>query len=79
MAHDWRAHEALVGLSLDVRELREAERGLLGRRARLEALERELGGLADSSGGSDGRESASTSESESGEGEATGSGGSGEE
>jgi len=53
LAHDWRAHEALVSLALDVRELREAERALLERRARLEALERELGGRTDSSGGNE--------------------------
>jgi len=59
LAHDWRAHEAFVGQALDVREMREAERELLGRRARLEALEREVGGGT-------GSESESESESEEG-------------
>jgi len=64
LAHDWRAHEALVGLALDVRELREAERGLLERRARLAVLELELDGGTDGSGDS-GSESESESESKS--------------
>jgi len=72
LAHDWRAHETLVGLALEMRELREAERALLERRARLEALERELGSRTGSSGGSE-----SESESESREGEVAGSGGGG--
>jgi len=54
LAHSWRAHEALVGLALDVSDMREAERELLERRARLEALERELGSGTGSSGGSEG-------------------------
>jgi len=37
----WRAHETFVGLSLDVKELREAEREAEERRTRLAALERE--------------------------------------
>jgi len=70
LAHDWRAHEAFVGLSLDARELREAERAVQELRARLEALERELGGGTDGSSGSEsgtdssgGRERKSKSES----------------
>jgi len=78
LAHDWRAHEALVGLALDVRELRDAERELLERCARLAVLELELGGGTGSSGGSEGA-SKSESESESGEGEVAGSGGGGGE
>jgi len=40
LAHGWRAHEAFVGLSLDVRDLRDAEGAVQERRARLEVLER---------------------------------------
>jgi len=60
-AHGWRAHEALVGMSLDVRELREAEREVQERRARVEALEREMGGGTVGSSGS-GSESGSESD-----------------
>jgi len=65
LAHDWRAHDALVGLALDVRELREAERELLARRARLAVLEQGLGGGTNgSSGGSSESESESESKSD---------------
>jgi hypothetical protein len=63
MAHDWRAHETFVGLSLDVRELREAERAVEERRARVAALELELCALG--AAGSDESESDESNESES--------------
>ena len=68
----WRAHEAFVGLSLDAKELRQAERVAEERRTRVAALERELrqlgGGERDtesSSDGSEGGEDVDESESDS--------------
>jgi len=43
----WRAHETFVGLSLDAKELREAEREVEAKRARVAALEQELQALGD--------------------------------
>jgi hypothetical protein len=67
----WRAHETFVGMSLDVKELRKAERELEEKRARVAALERELreleGGQREtegSSGGSEGGEGDDESESD---------------
>jgi hypothetical protein len=51
-AHNWRAHEDLVGLALDRQELREAERAVDVRRRRLRELEEQVGeeGQQDSDG-----------------------------
>jgi len=82
----WRAHETFVGLSLDVKELREAEREAEGRRARVAALERglqALGARTDDGSSSDGEGSSSSSgngedadgeDSSEGEGEGAGEG-----
>jgi hypothetical protein len=58
----WRAHETFVGLSLDVRELREAEQMVAERRARLVALELEL--LALGSGSDESEDSCESGESD---------------
>jgi len=53
----WRAHETFVGLSLDVEELWEVERGTEAKRARVAAHEQELlalGAATDGGSGSDG-------------------------
>jgi hypothetical protein len=55
----WRSHEAFVGLALDVGELREAERVVEDRRARVAALELELCELG---AGTTGSSSSSSSE-----------------
>jgi len=56
----WRAHETFVGLSPDLKELREAEREAEAKRARVAALERELrelgGGQRETESSSDGSE-----------------------
>ena len=53
MAHGWRAQDNFLGVSLDVGELREAQQMVAARRARLDALERELGSETDSGSGSE--------------------------
>jgi len=56
LAHDWRAHEAFVGLALDVKELRAAVSEVEVKKRRVLDLEMELlalGAGTDSSSGSD--------------------------
>jgi hypothetical protein len=62
----WRAHDDLVGLALDMRDLREAKEGLDSRQARVEALTQELRELGAGSG-TDESESESSSGDESSE------------
>jgi hypothetical protein len=81
-AHHWRAHEAMVGLALDMGELREAAKEVEEKRLSMAALELELcelgagtessdsegeGESESGSGGESGGESESESESESGD------------
>jgi hypothetical protein len=69
-AHNWRAHEAMVGLALDMGELKGAEKEAEEKRLRVAALELELCelGVGTDSSGSEG-ESKGESDSESGSGE----------
>jgi hypothetical protein len=71
-AHNWRAHEAMVGLAFDMKEMKETEKELEERQARVEQLERQVEAMGS------GDESGSSSESESGDesaGEGDGDGG----
>jgi hypothetical protein len=62
----WRAHEAMVGLALDMGELRQAAQAVEERQARVAALERRLGELGIGSGSDSDSGSESEDESESG-------------
>jgi hypothetical protein len=55
-AHNWRAHEAMVGLALDMQEMKDTEREVEERQARVEQLERQVGemGSGDESGSESG-------------------------